>query len=388
MEFHTRRAKNNLAGLLKKVTSLKKINLKKRVEIPNYGVFNTPDVKILKHPDVNYFFNKKTGFMATWGKTKEENPNFSPVGPFIADIEISTICHGINNKPCKFCYKSNTGVGENMSLETFKKVFSKLGPQLTQIAFGAGDIDSNPDIWAIMEYCRNNGKNYVIPNITINGWNLTDEYADNLSRLCGAVAVSMYDPKDICYDAVKKLTDKGMSQVNIHKLVALETFDSCMEAMRDSKTDPRLEKLNAIVFLALKPRGKRNNLTPLGTEKYKELIDFAFENNIKVGFDSCSAPMFLNAVKDRPNYKELEQLCEPCESTLFSVYLDVSGQMYPCSFLEEKGEGINIAECSNFIRDAWFSDRTAKFRKDLIDTEKDCIINGNGCRKCPKYDIY
>ncbi len=353
-----------------------------------FRILENNDHKILVSPIVNYTFDKKTGFMATWGKTKEEDPSFSPVGPFIADIEISTICHGINNRPCKFCYKSNTGVGENMSLETFKKVFDKLGHQLTQIAFGAGDIDSNPEIWDIMGYCRNNNKHFVVPNITINGWNLTDEYADKLVSLCGAVAVSQYDPKDVCYDAVKKLTDKGLTQCNIHKLVSLETFDSCMELMKDYKIDPRLEKLNAIVFLALKPKGKRNDLHILGSDKYKELVDYAFANKIPVGFDSCSAPMFLNAVKDRDNYKELEQLSEPCESTLFSVYINTEGKMYPCSFLEDVSTGLDITQCNTFLKDIWFHKNTAEFRKNLINTEKICTINGKGCRKCPKFDIY
>ena len=345
-------------------------------------------MKLLRSEVVNYDFNKKSGFMATWGKDLKDNPSFSPVGPFIADIEISTVCHGINNVPCKFCYKSNTGVGDNMSLDTFKKVFSKLGKQLTQIAFGIGDIDGNPDVWSIMEYCRNNDINYVVPNVTINGWNLKDEYADKLASLCGAVAVSKYQPKDICYDAVKKLTDRGMDQVNIHMLVSEETFQDCLEVMSDSKTDPRLEKLNAIVFLALKPKGKRNTLHPLGTDNYKKLIDTAFENNVRVGFDSCSAPMFLNAVKDRPNYDSLEVLCEPCESTLFSVYINTDGLMYPCSFMEDVEEGLDVANCNDFKKDIWFSDITAKFRDSLINTEKECIINGKGCRKCPKYDIY
>ena len=352
-----------------------------------YQILENTTHKILRSPSINYDFNKETGFMATWGTTVEENPDLSPIGPFIADIEISSVCNGINNKPCKFCYKSNTGVGENMSLETFKTIFHKLGRQLTQIAFGIGDLDGNPDFWSIMDYCRTNGTNYVIPNVTTNGWGLTDEYADRLVSLCGAVAVSRYNPKDVCYDAVKKLTDRGMNQVNIHMLVSLETYDACFEVMKDSLSDPRLEKLNAIVFLSLKPKGNRNNYQKVGTASYKNIIDYAFENNVRVGFDSCSAPMFLEAVKDRENYKSLEILSEPCEATLFSVYLNSDGVMFPCSFLEE-AEGLNVAECDDFKKDIWFAHKTAKFRDSLIATEKTCTINGVGCRKCPVFDIY
>ena len=262
-------------------------------------------VKICRSKDYNYNFNKKVGYFERWGRTLEEDPDYAPFGPEILDMEISTICNGIGSGPCKWCYKSNTGVGENMSFEKFKTIFHKLPKTLTQIAFGIGDIDSNPDFFRIMDYCRNNEHNFVAPNVTITGFGLTNEYANKLASLCGAVSVSMYDPKDICYDAVKKLTDLGMKQVNIHRLVADETYEACLEVMGDAQYDERLKDLNAIVFLALKPIGDRNNLNKLGTEKYKNLIDYAFKNNIRVGFDSCSAPMFLEAVKDRDDYKEL-----------------------------------------------------------------------------------
>lgn len=84
------------------------------------------DIKRLTSPEVNYIFNKNNGISMVWGKDVNDDPDYSPYGPFIADIEITTICSGINNIPCPFCYKSNTTKGHNMSLETFKKVFAKL----------------------------------------------------------------------------------------------------------------------------------------------------------------------------------------------------------------------------------------------------------------------
>ena len=349
-----------------------------------------PKVKVFKSEKYNYFFDTESGFFARWGKDKKDDPEYSPFGCEICDMEISTICHGIDNKPCSWCYKSNTGKGQNMSFDTFKKIFHKLPKTLTQIAFGIGDIDGNTDLWKILDYCRNNEYNYVIPNITINGWNLTDDYADKLSDVCGAVAVSRYSPKDVCYDAVKKLTDRGMKQVNIHMLVSEETFDSCIEVMKDSKDDERLKNLNAIVFLSLKPKGNRNQYHKLVKDKYKTLIDFAFYNDVKIGFDSCSAPMFLNAVKDHKNYKNFEQLSEPCESYLFSFYINVEGKTVPCSFLEgiEGYKEIDVSNCEDFIKDVWYNEDVKKFRKTLLATSSKNIINCKGCRSCPEFDIY
>jgi hypothetical protein len=90
--------------------------------------------KIIKHPDFNLIFRKEDGLTYTWGKTQDEDPDFSPLGPIIADIEISEICH----EGCKFCYKANMAKGANMSFETFKTIFHKFPRTLTQIAFGWG----------------------------------------------------------------------------------------------------------------------------------------------------------------------------------------------------------------------------------------------------------
>lgn len=343
---------------------------------------NTKDIRSQGY---NYHFNKETGLFMRWGKTKEDDPEFSWCGPEIADIEISTICHGINGKPCKFCYKSNTGVGENMSLETFKTIFHKLPKTLTQIAFGIGDIDSNPDLFKIMEYCRINDYNYVVPNVTINGWNLTDSYANKLKELCGAVAVSRYKQDvNVCYDAVKKLTDLGMKQVNIHMLVAEETYEDCLQLINDVKEDSRLKNLNAIVFLSMKPKGKRNTFNCLkDSAKYKKIIDYAFEKGVNIGFDSCSAPKFLEAVKDSKNYKQFETMAEPCESMLFSIYINTKGQVTPCSFMEDESEPIDMIKVKDFLKEVWYNKITTEFRKKLVNN-----VDCRNCRKCPTFDIY
>lgn len=350
-------------------------------------IIENNNFKLCVSKDYNFIFNKNNGFFARWGRNKNDDPSYSPIGPEILDIEISTICNGINGKPCSFCYKTNTNQGTNMSFDTFKTIFNKFPKSLTQIAFGIGDIDSNPDLWKIMEFTRENG---VIPNITINGWNLTDEYTDKLAKVCGAIAVSCYDPKDICYNAIKKLTDRikpenTLKQVNIHQLVAKQTFNKCIQVMKDKLEDKRLQKLNAIVFLALKPKGDRNVFSKLGLDKYKEIVNFSFKNNIPVGFDSCSAPMFLNAIKDRKDYKKLEQLVEPCESYLFSFYVNVDGKTVPCSFLENESnfKPIDLLEVKNFLKEVWNIKDVKKWRNTLLTTEI-CNI----CRKCPVFNIY
>jgi len=336
--------------------------------------------KIRKSKNYNYIFDKETGNFARWGATQEEDPDYSPVGPEIADIEVSTICHGPFGTRCAMCYKNGTADNENMTLDTFKVVLEKLTQtqNLMQIAFGIGDMDSNPDLVPMFKHCR---ENEIVPNLTVNGARLDSifedkTYAEHIAELCGAVAVSHYDD-DLCFNAVKKFTDLGMTQVNIHKVLSEETIDDCMRMLKLRQTEERLSKLNAIVFLLYKPKSG-NAMTPLkNVFKYRELINYAIDNNISIGFDSCGANKFIDATKDKPNAKQFEQMAEPCESGLFSIYINVHGYFYPCSFSEDIGEwktGIDVVNCNNFLEDIWFNPRVTEWRAKLLNNNRSCPI--------------
>lgn len=287
-----------------------------------------------------------------------------------------------NNILVHNCYKSNGPEGKNMSFETFKTIFDKMPKTLTQTAFGIGDISANYDLWKMMRYCRDRA---VVPNLTINGSRMTPHFYDLIASNCGACAVSLYD-YDTCYNAVKELTDRGMKQVNIHCLLSEETFEKCKQVLRDRLTDPRLKDMKAIIYMWLKPKGDRNRLHQLSSlSKLKELVDFALENEISIGFDSCSSPNFLKTIKDNPSFKQIEQSVEPCESTLFSSYISVSGSFFPCSFAEKTPgweEGIDVVNCNDFNQDVWFNPRVVEFRDKLIANKDE-----NRCRTCQLYDL-
>jgi MoaA/NifB/PqqE/SkfB family radical SAM enzyme len=324
-------------------------------------------MKSVRTPTYKYNFNEKTGYFERWGKTIQDDPVYSPIGPEILDIEVSTICH----QGCAFCYKSNTGIGKNMSLDTFKTILDKM-PTITQVAFGIGSIDANPDLFSMMEYCR---KNDVVPNVTVNGYRLTDEIVDRLSSLVGAIAVSNYN-KNVCYNTVKRFTDKGLEQVNVHQLLSKETYGQCLNIVDDIRYDERLEKLNAVVFLSLKQKGRGLYYSKIETENFEDLIAFCLKNNTRFGFDSCTACKFIRAIKDYPQHKALEMMSEPCESGLFSSYINVDGSFFPCSFAEI-GDGLDVVHCDDFLNDIWYHPKTTAWRKELLKQN----------RNCPLYDV-
>jgi sulfatase maturation enzyme AslB (radical SAM superfamily) len=347
------------------------------------SLFENEDRKIFESEKYNYIFNKKNGAFVRWGENPEDDPDYSEFGPEIMDIEISS---GECSGNCEFCYKRNGSNQplENMSFETFKSVFASFPKTLTQIAFGITDINSNPDFWKIMRFSKENG---VIPNYTTNGNNLTKSDVINTSVLCGAVAVSLYD-KDICYNAVKMFTDAGMKQVNIHYMLSEETIGKVFNILYDIAHDSRLGKLKAIVFLQYKPHGRgQKHFTPLkNVKKLKEIIEYANLLNVGIGFDSCSTPLYYQAVKSDPNREQLTQFAEPCESGLFSFYMNVKGEYYPCSFSEgEPGwkDGISGIGVKNFISEIWNHPKLINWRNKSIVSSQNCNCEMKTiCRSC------
>lgn len=282
------------------------------------------------------------------------------------------------------CYKGNSNTpAENMTFDTFKNILDKMPKTLTQIAFGITGVQTNPDFFRMMEYSREKG---VVPNFTLSGIDITDEIADKIAATCGAVAVSVYQSdKNVGYNTIKMLTDRGMTQVNIHAMVSEETLDFVKEIVMDKIRDPRLAKMNCIVFLGVKPKGRaKGSFHPLSFEKFANLAVGCMAMGVRIGFDSCSAPKFANVVKKMKISEDEKQallnVVESCESTLFSSYINQKGDFYPCSFCEgenEWTEGVSVLGHDNFS-DVWRHSRVEEWRKKLL-----CSVRGcDGCRQC------
>lgn len=207
----------------------------------------------------------------------------------------------------------------------------------------------------------------------------SEMYSDEAYEYC-----ERFEETNLCYDSVKRLTDRGMKYVNIHQMVSEETYEQVFETLNDVQTDDRLKGLNAVVMLSLKKVGRGVGFTKLSDGKFKTIVDHALDNRIGLGFDSCSQSKFEKAVRDRPNYDQLIQLSDPCESTAFSVYINVEGNMYSCSFCEKSPsfpDGIDVTKAEDFIRDVWNHEKTQQWRQAMLDKR------AAKCFGCPVYDV-
>ena len=346
--------------------------------------------KSVLSPCYNYCFSKATGRFVRWGHALADNPRMSPCGPEIADIEISVngCPNGNPNNPnsCQFCYKSNTNQPAiNMSLMTLQQILAKF-PRvdgimpLTQIAFGITGTQTNPEFLDMLAYCRELG---IIPNFTLSGIDATDEFIQQAAKYVGAVAASAYpSDKQVCYNTVAKFLAAGVKQTNIHLLYHADNLPFVYEVLTDIQHDPRLAQLNAVVLLALKPMGRGSQYQPLPQADFDRLVQYAFDQQIPLGFDSCSTPKFLRWLESSnllaARKKEIETSVEPCESTLFSIYINVHGMAYPCSFAESMIPGVSVLEADS-IMEIWYSKLFTDFRKRLLNSGKcfdrrECIL--------------
>jgi hypothetical protein len=208
------------------------------------------------------------------------------------------------------------------------------------------------------------------------------------------VAVSAYQAdKTVCYDTVEMLRSRGMRQVNIHLLVAAESMGFVREILDDRKSDKRLKDLNAIVFLGVKPKGRaKGAFHPASVEDYREIVGRCLASGVGFGFDSCSAVAFEHVIQglDIPEKQKrgMAMMAEPCESALFSFYVNVKGEAWFCSFAESEPdvEPVSVLAASDFIEDVWYAPQTVAFRRRVIECRNErraCHVHEVACPAAP-----
>jgi hypothetical protein len=173
-----------------------------------------------------------------------------------------------------------------------------------------------------------------------------------------------------------------MDQVNIHFMLSAERMGEAMQLVEDVSKDSRTCLLNAIVFLQYKPKGSNTDLfsSVPSMEAYKELTKHCEALGVPYGFDSCSAPLYMASIEDDPLRDRKMQMVEPCESGLFSSYINVDGMFYVCSFAEGEDdwvEGIDVMQCetpADFLEQVWYNERLVEWRERLASNNRECPI--------------
>jgi MoaA/NifB/PqqE/SkfB family radical SAM enzyme len=322
--------------------------------------------KYIKTESYEIYFNTQSGFELIQGINGCPDPSSLEL-PSLLDVGIMGHC--INK--CHFCYQGHERQ-EHMKLDDFKSIVDQVCHHTNQIALGGrGDPNHHPNFKEILEYC--NEKN-VVPNYTTSGINLTDEQVE-LSKMCGAVAVSDYQNKHT-YDAIRKFQQAGI-KTNIHFLFTSKTARTAFKFLNgqnpwDSNVD--LPNLNAVVFLLFKPQGQARYDTKLiPTKAQLDMFSILVEHNwspTKFGMDSCMA-----------NHIEIPKGYEPfittCEAARQSAYISPNMRMVPCSFVDEGYKRVSQKPPLS-IEETWNNDPLFKqFRSLLLGKANRCPCGFN-----------
>ena len=309
-------------------------------------------------------FDTDNGLELTYGINGNPDPEVLEF-PSLLDIGIMGHCP---NK-CSFCYQDHI-YEPHMSLDDFMKIIDQVKDSTNQVALGGrGDPNLHPSFKEIIEYCR---KNNIIPNYTTSGINLTDEQIE-ISKQCGAVAVSAYD-KSFTFDAIRRLT-KNKILTNIHMIGSKNNYSKICDILVGKnpwKLAIDIDKIFAVIFLLFKKTGAGKHLDQnLTIDQISNIGDLAFQQDNKrlyhIGFDSCFINHFMNMNKIDSLTADV---VDYCESSRKSAYISPAMELRSCSF--SKDRGISLKE--NTLKDAWNSELFQTFRKSLL-TKIQCPLN-------------
>jgi MoaA/NifB/PqqE/SkfB family radical SAM enzyme len=113
------------------------------------------------------------------------------------------------------------------------------------------------------------------------------------------------------------------------------------------------------------PKGRGVGMKPMTQNDFFELADLTLSlKSVALGFDSCSTPKFELWAKDK-GQEELLTYCDTCDSAMFSLYINVDGLAYPCSFAEGY-PGIkptDVLAGNDFLCHVWESPAISDFRR-------------------------
>jgi MoaA/NifB/PqqE/SkfB family radical SAM enzyme len=332
-----------------------------------------PRLKVFSNKKYRIIFEMETGTEILSGINGNPDP-FCLELPSLLDIGIMGTC----GRKCAFCYQGHINQ-PNMTLSNFKLIIDQVKYHVNQVALGGrGDPNKHRDFKKILEYCR---KNNVVPNYTTSGFNLTDKEIE-ISKLCGAVAVSDYD-EDYTYDAIRRFIKAGI-KTNIHKLFSRSTYDDCLKILlgynpwkiiigqKGISSNVNMKKLNAVVFLLFKPQGAGKNIdlmpTPFQIKRFSELI-YKSKAKCKVGMDSCLVNHTIKYVKLTPIQK---MSVDTCEGARMSAYITPDLRFMPCSFANHN-TAVQIT--GKNIKELWDNGHPFKtFRNVLSKTPGTCPI--------------
>jgi radical SAM protein with 4Fe4S-binding SPASM domain len=326
------------------------------------------------YKESNYYiaFNRDNGAFIRNGKNGED-PFYNVMGPELLDISITNFCE----RQCDFCYRNSNTDGDNMPVEDYERIIKEAEKAgVLQVAIGGGNPNQHPQFIDILLITR---KNKIIPSYTTNGQGMTDEIYRATKELCGAMAISWYEPYFEAKEVIRKAQDFKI-KTNIHFLLNQKTLPVAIDLL-ETQGD-LLEKINAIVFLNYKPVHSNESLCLTDGEEIKYFFDLVkVFKKCKIGFDSCMISYMPLLGEDLA-----PETVDFCESGRFSAYISENLLLYPCSFMNDISQkGVDLKVHS--LTYGWQNGEDfKKMREKLLNPGTQDYAIG-ACEGCQSYTL-
>lgn len=334
-------------------------------------------------------FNDETGTLIRSNilNSGRETERLPPMRSFpeLIDIGIMGGCSAGKAGLCRNagvdCYQRGMlSLEKDMSFNDYSAIIRQCNRKVFQIALGgAGDPNKHKSFADILRITR---ENRIVPNYTTSGYDLTDREIELTKKYCGAVAVSYYSKLNKCGNednpstitAIERFIKAGCV-TNVHYVLSKK---SIKEAIYRVKNNIFPKGINAVVFLLYKPIGlaSQEHVIDYGNPDYLKLLRLttSVDSTWRYGFDTCQSPAIYEVASG-----VAQESIEFCEAARFSMYINSRCIAFPCSFgIENDIYSVNLKQ--NTLKEAWESERFAKFRKQQIKICTDCSVGM--CRSC------
>lgn len=269
-----------------------------------------------------------------------------PEHPELVDIKLTDVCH----IGCTWCYQDSTSDSLHGDLDEIKTVLKSLNPNITEVAFGGGDVLQHPQIVEILEYARELGLNSS--NITMN-WQSIMRYPDMVQKvlpLLDAIGVSITGKGQI-KQVVAKLKEIGCfipSRICFHIIPDLYSKELIIKTLDELK---KFSPESDILFLGFKTNGRGHTASPKHIDNMKSIFDYIIEKDIALQCDTKLVKDYLEAVKQVGS-----ELTYDIKEGEYSMNIDCVESFYSQSSynLEFKGKidsDFNIVEAFKKVRE-------------------------------------
>lgn len=268
-----------------------------------------------------------------------------PKHPELVDIKLTDVCH----IGCPWCYQDSTSDSLHGDLNVIKKVIRSLNPDITEVAFGGGDVLQHPNIVEILEFARECGLNSS--NITMN-WQSIMRYPYKVKEVMSsldAIGVSITGKGQIKQVAnkLKEINHFTPSRICYHIIPDLYSKDMIIKILDEVK---RFSQESDVLFLGYKTNGRGKNVEPAHVKDMREIFTYIIDNKISLQCDTKLVKDYLDTIKQVSS-----ELTYDIKEGEYSMNIDCVEEYYSQSSynLEFKGkitDNFNIIEAFQSVR--------------------------------------